>query len=39
MTRSPTVKRTKDGKTPPSRIPQGELFLLDSPLYGEIRGE
>jgi len=39
MTRSPTVKRTKDGKTTPSRIPQGELFLLDSPLYGEIRGE
>jgi plasmid replication initiation protein len=39
MTRSPTVKRTKDGKTMPSRIPQGELFLLDSPLYGEIRGE
>lgn len=39
MTRSPTVKRTKDGKTTPSKIPQGELFLLDSPLYGEIRGE
>ncbi len=39
MTRSPTVKRPKDGKTTPSRIPQGELFLLDSPLYGEIRGE
>lgn len=39
MTRSPSVKRTKDGKTTPSRIPQGELFLLDSPLYGEIRGE
>ncbi len=39
MTRSSTVKRTKDGKTTPSRIPQGELFLLDSPLYGEIRGE
>ena len=39
MTRSPTVKRTKDGKTTPSRIPKGELFLLDSPLYGEIRGE
>jgi len=39
MTRPPTVKRTKDGKTTPSRIPQGELFLLDSPLYGEIRGE
>lgn len=39
MTRLPTVKRTKDGKMPPSRIPQGELFLLDSPLYGEIRGE
>ncbi len=39
MTRSPTIKRTKDGKTTPSRIPQGELFLLDSPLYGEIRGE
>lgn len=39
MTRSPTVKRTKDSKTTPSRIPQGELFLLDSPLYGEIRGE
>jgi len=39
MTRSPTAKRTKDSKSTPSRIPQGELFLLDSPLYGEIRGE
>ena len=44
MTRPPTLKRPKDGKTPassraPARIPQGELFLLDSPLYGEIRGE
>jgi len=40
MTRTPPVKRPKDGKPIlPSRIPQGDLFLLDSPLYGEIRGE
>jgi len=40
MTRTPPAKRPKDGKPIlPSRIPQGDLFLLDSPLYGEIRGE
>ncbi|WP_233151100.1 replication initiator protein A [Sphingomonas mollis] len=37
MSRPPAPKRPKDSK--PMAIPQGELFLLDSPLYGEIRGE
>ena len=36
MTQSPSP-RAKSGK--PKAVPQGELFLLDSPLQGEIRGE
>ena len=36
MTQSPS-SRAKSGK--PKAVPQGELFLLDSPLQGEIRGE
>jgi plasmid replication initiation protein len=36
MTQSPSP-RPKSGK--PKAVPQGELFLLDSPLQGEIRGE
>ena len=36
MTQSPPP-RAKSGK--PKAVPQGELFLLDSPLQGEIRGE
>jgi plasmid replication initiation protein len=36
MTQSPPP-RPKSGK--PKAVPQGELFLLDSPLQGEIRGE
>lgn len=40
MSRTPPQKRPKGGKSsPPARTPQGELLLLDSPLYGEIRGE
>ncbi len=40
MTGSPPAKRPKDKPmATPSKIPQGELFLLDSPLHGEIRGE
>ncbi|MFV0624671.1 replication initiator protein A [Sphingomonas sp. ac-8] len=37
MTQSPPPPRAKSGKT--KAVPQGELFLLDSPLHGEIRGE
>lgn len=45
MTRMPPAKRPpaprKERKPPAgqARAPQGEMFLLDSPLYGEIRGE
>lgn len=41
MARSTPKSTSKDGTatTPPAQIPQGELFLLDSPLHGEIRGE
>lgn len=40
MTR-PTTKRPRDSKPieTTASVPQGELFLLDSPLHGEIRGE
>ncbi|WP_448665232.1 replication initiator protein A (plasmid) [Sphingomonas sp. CJ20] len=46
MTQSPPAPRAKSSKSSakssgakPPAIPQGELFLLDSPLQGEIRGE
>ncbi len=37
----PTAPRAKPRKSSAGQtdIPQGDLFLLDSPLYGEIRGE
>ena len=40
MTRSSSAKR-KDSKpiATAAKVPQGDLFLLDSPLHGEIRGE
>lgn len=43
MTKTPPSPRAKSGKpqpkAKPKAVPQGELFLLDSPLQGEIRGE
>ena len=41
MARSTPKSASRDSKamTTPTPIPQGELFLLDSPLHGEIRGE
>lgn len=47
MTKTPPAPRAKGGKPQPRSkpqpknraVPQGELFLLDSPLHGEIRGE
>ena len=41
MTKTPPAPRAKSGKPQPKAkpVPQGELFLLDSPLQGEIRGE
>jgi plasmid replication initiation protein len=41
MTRSTPAKRPKDSKPveTTAAVPQGDLFLLDSPLHGEIRGE
>ena len=41
MTRSTPPKRPRDSKPieTTAAVPQGELFLLDSPLHGEIRGE
>jgi plasmid replication initiation protein len=41
MSRLTTPKRPKDSKPieTTASIPQGDLFLLDSPLHGEIRGE
>ena len=39
MTKTPPFPRPKSGKPKPKAVPQGELFLLDSPLQGEIRGE
>ncbi|RZT44869.1 replication initiator protein A [Sphingomonas sp. BK036] len=35
----PAKTSTKSPGKTPAKVPQGELFLLDSPLHGEIRGE
>ena len=40
MARSTTSSRSTPAQSgKPAAIPQGDLFLLDSPLHGEIRGE
>ena len=40
MARStPSTRPSATASGKPGGVPQGDLFLLDSPLYGEIRGE